>query len=626
MTKFLSGLLLAFIAFNSCAQNPQQAADDAAYIKQNYTKMEKQVTMRDGKKLFCSIYMPKDQSQKYPFIMTRTPYNAQPYGTDFKATLGQNMLLAREGFIFVYADVRGRWMSEGDYVNVRPIIAKKTKTQTDESTDTYDTIDWLVKNVPNNNGKVGIEGISYPGFYSAAALPNAHPALKAVSPQAPVTDWFIGDDFHHNGAFFLMDAFSFLTSFGVPRPKPITPAEFKNGIKFSYRDNYKFYLDMGALPNYKTKYLGDSVTFWNDMMSHPNYDEFWKGMNIRPHLTNVKPAVLTVGGFFDAEDAFGAQAVYKAIEKQNPQSTKNMLVLGPWYHGGWERADGDFLGDINFGTKTSVWFRENVELPFFNYYLKGKGGMDLPEATIFITGSNKWHKFDTWPPKNTTEKTLYLQPGGKLGFEAVKNVASPFDEYVSDPAAPVPYQDGVQERRTREYMIDDQRFASRRPDVKTYQTDVLTQDMTLAGPVIADLFTSISTTDADFVVKLIDVYPDDEPNPTVNPKNITMAGYQMLVRGDIFRGRYRNSFEKPEAFEPGKVTEVKYDLPDVGHTFKKGHRMMVQVQSSWFPLADRNPQKFVDIYHAKDADFQKSTIRIHHQDAALSNIKVTVLE
>ncbi|MES2807679.1 MAG: CocE/NonD family hydrolase [Bacteroidota bacterium] len=589
--------------------------------------MEKQVTMRDGKKLFCSIYMPKDQSQKYPFIMTRTPYNAAPYGTDFKATLGQNMLLAREGFIFVYADVRGRWMSEGDYVNVRAQIAKKTKkTDIDESTDTYDTIDWLVKNVPNNNGKVGIEGISYPGFYSAAALPNAHPALKAVSPQAPVTDWFIGDDFHHNGAFFLMDAFSFLTNFGVPRPKPITPAEFKNGIKYTQHDNYKFYLEMGALPNFKTKYLGDSVTFWNDMMSHPNYDDFWKGMNIRPHLTNVKPAVLTVGGFFDAEDAFGAQAVYKAIEKQNSQSTKNMLVLGPWYHGGWERADGDFLGDINFGTKTSVWFRENVELPFFNHYLKGKGSMDLPEATIFITGQNKWHKFDTWPPKNTTEKTLYLQPGGKLGFEPVKGGASAFDEYVSDPAAPVPYQDGVQEKRTREYMIDDQRFASRRPDVKTYQTDALTQDITLAGPVIADLFTSISTTDADFVVKLIDVYPDDEPNPAVNPKNITMAGYQMLVRGEIFRGRYRNSFEKPEAFEPGKVTEVKYDLPDMGHTFKKGHRMMIQVQSSWFPLADRNPQKFVDIYHAKDADFQKSTIKIHRQDAAQSNIKVTVLD
>ncbi len=627
MKKLFPALLLAFIAFSSCAQNANQAADDAAYIKQNYTKMEKQVTMRDGKKLFCSIYMPKDQSQKYPFIMTRTPYNAAPYGIDFKATLGQNMLLAREGFIFVYADVRGRWMSEGDYVNVRAQIAKKTKkTDIDESTDTYDTIDWLVKNVPNNNGKVGIEGISYPGFYSAAALPNAHPALKAVSPQAPVTDWFIGDDFHHNGAFFLMDAFSFLTNFGVPRPKPITPAEFKNGIKYTQHDNYKFYLEMGALPNFKTKYLGDSVTFWNDMMSHPNYDEFWKGMNIRPHLTNVKPAVLTVGGFFDAEDAFGAQAVYKAIEKQNPQSTKNMLVLGPWYHGGWERADGDFLGDINFGTKTSVWFRENVELPFFNHYLKDKGSMDLPEATIFITGQNKWHKFDTWPPKNTTEKTLYLQPGGKLGFEPVKGGASAFDEYVSDPVAPVPYQDGVQEKRTREYMIDDQRFASRRPDVKTYQTDALTQDITLAGPVIADLFTSISTTDADFVVKLIDVYPDDEPNPAVNPENITMAGYQMLVRGEIFRGRYRNSFEKPEAFEPGKVTEVKYDLPDIGHTFKKGHRMMIQVQSSWFPLADRNPQKFVDIYHAKDADFQKSTIKIHRQDAAQSSIKVTVLD
>jgi putative CocE/NonD family hydrolase len=629
MKKLLLFFCLAMYSASIYAQLRASAQDieNAAYIKQNYTKKQQYITMRDGKKLFCTIYLPKDQSKKYPIMMTRTPYNVGPYvDTAFKATLGQNMLLAKEGYIFVYEDVRGRWMSEGDFVDVRPIIDnKKSKTETDESTDTYDTIDWLVKNLPNNNGRVGIEGISYPGFYSTASLPNAHPALKAVSPQAPVTDWFIGDDFHHNGVFFEMDAFAFLTSFGVPRPKPLTPDQFKNGINYTQKDNYKFYLGVGALPNFKKLYLGDSVKFWDNMMNHPNYDAFWQSMNIRPHLKNITPATMTVGGFFDAEDAFGAQAVYKALEKQNPQTHKNMIVLGPWFHGGWERGDGDTFGDQNFGQKTSAWFRENVELPFFNFYLKDKGTMDLPEATIFITGENKWHKFGTWPPQNTVEKSLYLQANGKLSFTAPDNNDS-FDQYICDPAAPVPYQDGIQEKRTREYMIDDQRFASRRPDVKTYQSDVLTEDITLTGPVIADLFASTSGTDADFVVKLIDVFPDDYPNPVPNPKNVTMAGYQMLVRGDIFRGRYRNSYEKPEAFEPGRITEVKYTMPDVGHTFKKGHRMMIQVQNSWFPLGDRNPQQFIDIYHATDADFKAATMRIFHDKEAPSSVKVTVLQ
>ncbi len=623
MTKKLL-LLAGFVAYclASCAQTPQ----DTAYIRQNYTKMETYITMRDGKRLFTSIYTPKDQSKKYPIIMTRTPYNVGPYGADaYKRTLGQNMLLEKEGFIFVYQDVRGRWMSEGDFVDVRPNIDNKKGNQTDESSDTYDTIDWLIKNVPNNNGKVGIEGISYPGFYSSASLPNAHPALKAVSPQAPVTDWFIGDDFHHNGAFFVMDAFAFLTNFGVPRPVPITPAQFKNGIKYTAPDNYKFYLGLGALPNYKKRYLGDSVKFWDNIMAHPNYDSFWQGMNIRPHLKNLTPATMVVGGFFDAEDCFGALHVYKAIQEQNPAQHPNMLVMGPWFHGGWERGDGQLFGDQDFGAKTSEWFRANVELPFFKYYLKDEGEMALPKATIFISGSNQWHKFSQWPPKNTVEKTLYFQENGKLSFDA-PNTASSFDEYVSDPNSPVPYQDGVQSRRTREYMLDDQRFAERRPDVKTYETDVLTSDITLTGPVIADLFSSTTGTDADYVVKLIDVFPDNYPNPQPNPKNVTMPGYEMLVRGEIFRGKFRNSFEKPEPFVPGKVTEVKYNLPDVAHTFRKGHRIMIQVQNSWFPLADRNPQKFEDIYQAKDSDFQKATIRIYHDTQDKSSVKVTVLE
>ncbi|HAL82714.1 MAG TPA: X-Pro dipeptidyl-peptidase [Mucilaginibacter sp.] len=610
-----------------CTCTFAQSSQDSAYIRQNYTKMEKYITMRDGKRLFTSIYLPKDQSKKYPILMTRTPYSVGPYGENkYKRTLGQNMLLARDGFIFVYQDVRGRWMSEGDFVDVRPDIDnKKGNNDVDESSDTYDTIDWLIKNLPNNNGKVGIEGISYPGFYSTASLPNAHPALKAVSPQAPVTDWFIGDDFHHNGALFEMDAFAFITSFGVPRPKPITPAEFKNGIKFKERDNYKFYLDLGALPNLKKHYFGDSVKFWDNMMAYPNYDPFWQGMNIRPHLKNITPATMVVGGFFDAEDCFGALHVFEALQKQNPASHPNMLVMGPWFHGGWERGDGQFFGDQDFGTKTSAWFRENIELPFFKYYLKDEGDMALPKAAIFVSGSNEWHKFNEWPPKNTVQKTLYFHSNGKLSFEVPK-MAGSFDEYVSDPNSPVPYQDGIQAHRTREYMLDDQRFAGRRPDVKVYQTDTLKEDITLTGPVLADLFSSTTGTDADYVVKLIDVFPDNYPEPKPNPKNVTMAGYEMLVRGEIFRGKYRNSFEKPEPFVPGKVTGVKYHLPDVAHTFKKGHRIMIQVQNSWFPLADRNPQKFEDIYHAKDSDFQKATIRIYHNAQYKSGVKVTVLQ
>jgi putative CocE/NonD family hydrolase len=623
MKKIL--LIIFFISVRSILH--AQATEDTSYVRQNYTKIEKYITMRDGKRLFTSIYLPKDQSKKYPILMTRTPYSSAPYGENaYKRSLGQNSLFEKAGFIFVYQDVRGRWMSEGDFVDVRPIIDnKKSKTEIDESSDTYDTIDWLIKNLPNNNGRVGIEGISYPGFYSTASLPYAHPALKAVSPQAPVTDWFIGDDFHHNGALFIMDAFSFITSFGVPRPAPILPSQFKNGIKYTEKDNYKFYLDMGALPNYKKHYFGDSVKFWDNMMNHPNYDSFWKDMNIRPHLKNITPATMVVGGMFDAEDCFGALHVYDAIEKQNPQTHKNMLVMGPWFHGGWERGDGQFFADQDFGEKTSEWFRENLELPFFNYYLKDEGKMDLPEAAIFVTGSNKWHKFDKWPPKNTVEKTLYLQANGKLSFDSPKNENS-YDEYVSDPNAPVPYQDGIQARRTREYMLDDQRFAERRPDVKVYQTDTLKEDITLTGPVVANLFSSTTGTDADYVVKLIDVFPDSYPNPRPNPKNVTLAGYEMLIRGEIFRGRFRNSFEKPEAFVPGKVTEIKYNLPDVAHTFRKGHRIMIQVQNSWFPLADRNPQKFVDINKATDADFQKATIRIYHDNKTASSVKVTVLE
>jgi putative CocE/NonD family hydrolase len=614
-------LCFLVISYPSFAQ-----VTDSAYVRANYTKIERNIPMRDGVKLFTAIYIPKNTDKKYPFMISRTPYTVAPYGEDeFKTTLGPSPLFLKEGFIFVYQDVRGRWMSEGEFVDVRPHIDnKKDKQDIDESSDTYDTIDWLLKNVPNNNGKAGIYGISYPGFYSSAALPGAHEALKAVSPQAPVTDWFLGDDFHHNGAFMFADAFSFYSSFGVPRPKPITPDKGPKPFKFPIRDNYRFFLSVGALKNVQQKYFGDTIKFWNDLMAHGNYDSFWKARNIRTHLNGVKPAVLVVGGFFDAEDAYGTLHTYKAIEEQNPKASNN-LVMGPWFHGGWIRSTGASFGDIPFGQATSLWYQQNVEFPFFMHYLKDAAGAGLAEATIFLTGSNQWKKFSSWPPKETKNQTLYFQADGKLSFRAPENVSS-FDEYVSDPDNPVPYQAGIQEKRTREYMIDDQRFAARRPDVKVYQTETLTEDITLTGPLMANLSVSTSGTDADYVVKLIDVYPEDTHDTVPNPKGIIMGGYEMLVRGEVMRGKFRNSFEKPEPFVPGQVTKVKYALPDVAHTFKKGHKIMIQVQNSWFPLVDRNPQQFLDIYHAADKDFKKATHRIYHDKTNTSSLTVTVLK
>lgn len=617
-------LLLLFSIFNLAAFAQET---DSAYVRNHYTKIERQITMRDGIKLFTAIYLPKDLSaaKKYPFLMTRTPYTVAPYGEDkFKLSLGTFPALMKEGFIFVYQDVRGKWMSEGTFEDVRPQTTAKGKKAIDESTDTYDTIDWLIKNIANNNGKIGISGISYPGFYSTTSLPNSHPALKAVSPQAPVTDWFLGDDFHHRGALFLMDAFSFMTTFGVPRPKPITPDKGPKSFKFPIQDNYRFYLESGSVKNLKDKYFADSIKFWNDLSKHANLDTFWKARQILPHLKNVKPAVMVVGGFFDAEDAYGTFETYKAIEKQNP-GANNILVAGPWYHGGWVRSNGSSFGDIPFGQPTSIYYQENFELPFFKYYLKNEGNFNPAEANIFITGSNEWKKFNTWPPADVETKNLYLHPNGKLAFAPAENNGG-WDEYVSDPANPVPYQDGVQAKRTREYMIDDQRFASRRPDVKTYQTEALTEDLTLTGPVLANLMVSTTGTDADYVMKLIDVYPEDAENPNPNPTNVMMGGYQMLVRGEIMRGKYRNSFENPEPFTPSVATKVNYPLPDVAHTFKKGHKIMIQIQNSWFPLADRNPQQFMDIYQAEPKDFIKATHKIYHDAKNPSFLTISILK
>jgi hypothetical protein len=617
--KVFFRLLFLLLPLSTLAQR-----NDSAWILKNYNKIERYIPMRDGVKLFTSIYVPKDNDEKHPILLNRTPYSCAPYGEEKFKTFWDTFLkeYLKEKYIMVYQDVRGRWMSEGEFVDVRPFIPnKKTNKDIDEASDTYDTIDWLTKNLENNNGNVGVYGTSYPGFYATMASLSNHPALKAVSPQAPVTDWFIGDDFHHNGAFMLMDAFAFYSGFGRPRPAPTTVGP--SAFDYSTKDNYRYYLEKGALSNFTKQHMGDTFKFWTDMMKHPNYDAWWKARNVRNFVTNVKPATLVVGGLFDAEDVFGAWSTYQAIEKKSPLAN-NRIVMGPWFHGGWSRSDGSFHGNVQFGSKTSEWYQNNIEIPFFNFYLKGKGtDKNIAEANIFFTGENEWKQLPKWPPADMKNTDLYLQTNGKLGWSK-PSVATGVSDYISDPARPVPYAENVHFRRTREYMSDDQRFAARRPDVLVFQTDILDDDLTLAGPVIADLMVSITGTDADFVVKVIDVFPD-KFSYSSNDKYL-MDGYQMLVRGEVMRGKFRNSFETPAPFVPNKISNVKFTLPDVAHTFKTGHRLMIQVQSSWFPLVDRNPQKFVDIYHAKDSDFQKATIKIHHSASAASKIILPVVK
>ena len=603
---------------------------DSAWLSNNYTKTETYIKMRDGIKLYTCIYAPKNNSEKHPFLMMRTPYSCSPYGKDlFSTRLYKTHWVnyIKKNYIIVMQDVRGKYMSEGQFVDVRPFIENKKNNETDEASDTYDAIDWMIKNIPNNNGNFGVFGISYPGFYSTMAALSNHPALKAVSPQAPVTDWFMGDDFHHNGAFALMDGFSFYYSFGKPRPKPTTNHE--KGFDFPEKDNYNFYLKQGALKNYK-KYLGDSIIFWNDLMNHPNLDSWWKERNARKYCNNIKPAILTVGGTFDAEDCYGAWNLYKAIEKQSVNTT-NKLVMGPWFHGGWHRGNGNYLGNVRFGSNTSDFYQQNIEVPFFDFYLNNKGtDKTIAEASIFFSGENNWNFFENWPPKNCESKTIYLNQNEKLSFEKPEQAKSS-SKYISDPNKPVPYTEDVHLNRTREYMSDDQRFASRRTDVLVFETDVLDFDIKVAGTVIADLKVSLSTSDADFVVKIIDVFPNnfkyDSSYCCKGQLNETeMSGYQMLVRGEIMRGKFRNSFEKPEAFTPGKIETVKFELPDIAHTFKKGHKLMIQIQSSWFPLFDRNPQQFVDIYKCNDSDFIPIEIKIFHQADASSVIVLPILK
>ena len=594
-------------------------------VKAAYTKYEYRIPMRDGKRLFTAVYVPKDQAKTYPILLNRTPYSCKPYGVDqYRENLGPSALFSKAGYIFVYQDVRGRWASEGEFVDMRPqLSANHGPQEIDESTDTWDTIDWLVKNVRNHNGKVGMAGISYPGFYTSAGMIDAHPALVACSPQAPIVDWFIGDDWHHNGALQLPHAFNFMAKNGHKRPEPSKKIDHK--FDHETPDAYDFFLRLGPLPNADAQYYKGDVPFWNEVMKHGNYDDFWKARNLRPHLKQIRPAVMTVGGWFDAENLFGALETYKQVETSSPNTT-NVLVMGPWVHGGWSGGDGETLGHVSFNAKTAVFYREQIEFPFFEFHLKGEGKAVHPEAWVFETGTNAWRQYDSWPPKNFATRSFYLASGGRLSTEPPKqtDAESNYDEYPSDPAKPVPYLDKVTINMAPEYMTADQRHASRRPDVLVYQTDILETDTALSGPIEVELHVSTSGTDSDWIVKLIDVYPNDYPDPKENPTGVKMGGYQQLVRGDVFRGKFRKSFEKPEPFVPNQPDKVKFTIPDICHVFRPGHRMMVQIQSTWFPLIDRNPQTFVDIYTAKPSDFQKATQRVFRTTTMPSRITVKV--
>jgi len=550
--------LFAFLSISLAAQdNPE--TPPKTVVREHYTKYEYRIPMRDGVHLFTSIYVPKDSSQSYPFLILRTPYSVAPYGVDsYRKTLGPSPDFEKAGYIFVYQDVRGRFMSEGTFIEMTPHIDhKKSNKDVDDSSDLYDTIDWLLKNVPNNNGKAGIWGISYPGFYTSASIIDSHPALKAASPQAPITDLFMGDDAYHNGAFMLAANFDFYAFF-MPQENPELPPKTEVPFDYGTKDGYEFYLNMGPLTNAGRYLLGGKDQLWQDQAKHDTYDDYWKVRNIAPHLKNIHCAVLTVGGWFDAEDLQGPFSTHNSIEKNNP-GIFNGLVVGPWVHGGWARLDGRRLGRVDFASNTGDYYRKNILFPFFEQYLKGDGDAKLPKAYVFETGTNVWRQYFDWPPKSAQQKTLYFRANGGLSFEPPKEPPQAYDEYVSDPAKPVPFVAYTALDVPQEYMDSDQRFASSRTDVLVYQTPPLQEDVTIAGPISPRLFVSTSGTDSDYVVKLVDVYPadypeekpDEKPRTDVGPPAFTMGGYEQLVRGEPFRGKFRHSFEKPEPFTPG---------------------------------------------------------------------------
>src|ERR1700678_1313928 len=628
----VAACLLVVTGYGARAQAPGTSQED--FIKTHYAKSEYRIPMRDGAKLFVSVYTPQAGAFKdagpYPFLMTRTPYSCAPYGEDkLPARLGPSQELLESGYIFVCADARGRYESEGVFQEMNPHIDdKKSNKDVDESTDTYDTIEFLLKHVANNNGRVGITGISYPGFYTSASIIDSHPAIKAASPQAPMTNLFFNDDGYHGGAFMLSANHGFYEFF-YPQKNPTLP-EKRVPYDFGTPDSYKYYLQAGPTENLDKAFNGSNFLF-HDQLVHTTYDDYWKKRDLSLHMKNVHAAVMTVGGWFDAEDLSGPFKTFHAIDELNPGAV-NTLVVGPWTHGGWSIWDGDRLGDVTFGSKTGVFFRQEIQFPFFEKYLKGREEASLPKAYVFETGSNGWKKYDAWPPKSAATKMLYFHEGGRLSFEAPSEKAG-VDEYVSDPAHPVPFVNYTTDTVPQRYMDDDERFAAQRPDVLTYETEPFTEDVTSAGPVRPKLKVASTGTDADFVVKLIDVYPNDYPDPPSDAggkrvfgvARFWWGGFEEWVGGEPMRAKFRDSWEKPTALTPGKMVEVNSEMPDVNHTFRTGHRIMVQVQSSWFPLVDRNPQTFVDIPFAKPEQFVKATESVYRSAGAASGVEVLVV-
>ncbi|MGG8495454.1 CocE/NonD family hydrolase [Tenacibaculum sp. TC6] len=641
MNNFLKlAILSLLLIFGSCKQEtPSDSTDkkEDTYVKDHYTKKEVKITMRDGVKLHATIYAPKDTSKTYPILLQRTPYSCQPYGeNEFRKKIGPNPNLMKEGNIIVYQDVRGRWMSEGVYDNMRAYIPNKTGKQTDETSDTYDTIDWLVKNVPNNNGNVGTWGISYPGHYTTVSAIDAHPALKAASPQACIGDFFF-DDFHHNGAF-LLSYFKAISLFGTYKDQP-TDSAWYSFPDMKTQDQYQFFLDKGPLKNLNEYFQYDKLDtktadskeriddfFWKEIVEHPNYDSIWQSKGLIQHLNKVPSSVATmiVGGWFDAEDLYGPLETYKGIEKQQPNNY-NTLVFGPWDHGGWARDKvANKVGNYYFGDSISLKFQRDVETKFFNHFLKGDGSKNsgLPEAYVFDTGKKEWKSYDVWPPKNAHKQTFFLSENQKLS-DSQESVAK--INFVSDIKHPVPYSEDIKTVFTpRKYMTDDQRFAARRPDVLVFETDVLANDFTLSGDIIAKLQVATTGTAADWIVKIIDVHPSDLKNDNEEIQtHLKLSNYHLMVRSEVMRGRFRNSFSAPEPFTPNKKTAVNIKLQDIFHTFKKGHKLQIQVQSTWFPLIDLNPQTYVDnIYKADEKDFKTQT----HSVFTDSSIEFTVLK
>jgi uncharacterized protein len=611
------------------------AGDDqtppAAYdAREHYTKYEYRIRMRDGVRLFTSVLVPKDASTAHPFMLDRTPFSMSPYGPDEYLTASlQTQAFLKAGYIWVRQDVRGRGLSEGEFTHVTPHRAQKTPTDVDESTDTYDSVEWLLRNVANHNGRVGIWGISYDGFFAIAGIIDTHPAIKAASPQAPVADLFLDDDWYHNGAFQLAKNFEGGTGF---KPEAGAPPRVTVPFDYGTSDGYEFFLELGTLANVTAR-LPAPNPMWDETVAHPFYDEYWQSRAIWRHLKHIRCAVLTVGGWFDAEDLMGPLRVYRAIGANNP-GISNGLVMGPWVHGGWARHDGRRLGSVDFAADTARYCRENVVLPFFEFHLKDTGAAMPADAHVFETGTNVWRRYPAWPPSEATPQVLHFREAGGLAF-GPPTEPDASDSWVSDPAKPVPVVGYTAPTIPDEYMVSDQRFAATRPDVLVYVTEPLEEDLTLAGPVSPRLFASTTGTDSDWVVKLIDVYPPDRSEPPVGgsagandvgpPPVVRLAGYQQLVRGWPLRGKFRNSFEQPEPFEPGIVEAVNFTMPDVNHVFRRGHRVMVQVQSTWFPVMDRNPQTFVDIPTAKPEDFKAATQRLVRSQTQPSGVEVYVL-